>query len=277
MINTIAITLILGQLAHASISVTVPNALVSLFEKTEEFHETYRVAAGTQIQVDNVNGDIKISKWTEDYVDVYAKKKTNHGEGELAKADIEVVVDDMMKISTKYLEKNVRVSVNYAIRVPEGVVVQEVKTSNGEIELNRTQGDAEVMTSNGEIDLNDVKGTVSARTSNGEIDIRGTTAVLEAHTSNGEVYVEIHSIPEDGTSISSSNGSIHVYISNDLNADLRAATSMGTVSMKGVTLRSRLNAGSEVSTLLVGEIGEGGRLIDVSTSNGEIRLHGLGK
>jgi hypothetical protein len=275
MMSAIATLLMTAQFVNPSVSIMMPNVLFGFFEKTEEFRETYEVAPGTKMQVHNANGDIKISQWDEDYVEVYAKKKTSHGEEELAKVDIEVVIDDMMKVRTKYLEKNVRVSVKYDIKVPKEVVVHEVRTSNGEIELRGTNGDTRLMTSNGEVYVVDVKGTVSAQTSNGEIEIKRTTAVLEANTSNGEVSVEIRNMPEEGTKISSSNGSIHVHISDDLNADLRAVTSMGNVQIRDVDLGSRFTATSQTSTLLTGEIGEGGRSINVSTSNGEIRIYRL--
>lgn len=275
--SMIAALLVAAQALNPSISVIAPNTLIGIFEKTEEFRQTYGVPSGTKVQVQNANGDIKISQWAEDYVEVYAKKKTNHGEDELAKVDIEVTVDDVMKIRTKYLEKNVRVSVKYDIKVPRGVIVQKVKTSNGEIELNGTEGDTKAMTSNGEIYVFDVEGIVSLQTSNGEIEVRRTAGVLEANTSNGEVYVEVHNIPEGGTNISSSNGSIDVYISDEVNADLRAATSMGNVHIKDLELRSRFKVTSQASTLLTGEIGKGGGLISVSTSNGEIEIHRLRK
>lgn len=275
MTNIIALTLLAAQLSSPSVAGNVANTLFGFFEKTEEFRETYEVPSGTQMQVHNANGDIRISQWTEDFVEVYAKKKTNHGQEELSKVDIEVIIDDMMYIRTKYLEKNTRVSVTYTIRVPRSLVVQNVRTSNGNIELNGTRGDTEVMTSNGDIDLKDVEGTVYVETSNGEIDIEETAAVLEAHTSNGDVHVEIYSIPEEGTDITTSNGSIDLRINDQLNADINAATSMGKVYVKDLALESRFTATSVTSTVLKGKLGDGGSLINVGTSNGDVRLYGL--
>lgn len=277
MMSIIATLLVAAQALNPSISVAVPNALFGIFEQTEEFRQSYDVPSGTKVQVHNANGDIMISRWAEDHVEVYAKKKTNHGEDELAKVEIEVTVDNVMEIRTKYLEKNARVSVKYDIRIPKGVIVQEVKTSNGEIELKGTEGNTKAVTSNGEIRVSDVDGIVRLETSNGEIEVRRTTGVLEANTSNGEIHVEVHNIPEDGTRISSSNGSIDLFISDEVNADLRAATSMGKVRIKDIELRKRFTAASQAATLLTGVIGKGGGLISVNTSNGEIELHRLGK
>lgn len=277
MVSTLATALIVVQLANPSISVALPNGLIGIFETTEEFRETYTVTPGTKLEVDNANGDIEISRWKEDYIEVYAIKRTNHGQDELDKARIDVMVDEILRIRTRYLAKNTRVSVHYSIKIPSDVNIDRVKTSNGRIELDRTRGDTEVVTANGNVNLKDVAGTVRVRTSNGKIEIKGKTAVREANTSNGSIRIDLHGIPEGGSEIATSNGSIDLYINDELNADLRGATSLGKISIRDLALESRFTATAESSTLIVGKIGEGGRLLDVSTSNGEIRLYGSGR
>ena len=42
----------------------------------EEFHQTYTVKAGTEVEVSNITGKIDISAWNEDYVDVRALMRT---------------------------------------------------------------------------------------------------------------------------------------------------------------------------------------------------------
>ena len=49
----------------------------------EEFHETYTVENGTGVEIHNVNGNIDISSWDKDYVDVYALKRTKRDRDEL--------------------------------------------------------------------------------------------------------------------------------------------------------------------------------------------------
>ena len=127
----------------------------------------------------------------------------------------------------------------------------------------------------GDIELIDARGTLRVRTSNGEIEIKGHATVREAATSNGSIRIDLRDIPEDGSEISTANGSIDIYVDVDLDADLRGATSLGKVAIKDDALRLRFTASEESRNSLAGKIGEGGSLIDVSTSNGEIRFHVL--
>jgi DUF4097 and DUF4098 domain-containing protein YvlB len=277
MISVLALTLVSFQLGNPSVSSMLPNTMICLFEKTEEFREAYEVSPGTKLQVINVNGDIELKKWDKDYVEVHATKKTNRDRDELAKVRVEVVTGDELEIRTEYLEKNAHVSVDYRVRVPGYVVVQKVSTSNGDIELKEIKGDAKVMTSNGDVDLKDVVGIVQVQTANGGIDIRGATVIIEARTSNGDILAQIRQILDGGVEIATSNGSIDLFVSGKLNADLNCATSMGEVSIDDIGLQSRFTTRTGSSVQLRGLIGKGGALIQVQTSNGDIRLKGLGE
>ncbi|UCF71260.1 MAG: hypothetical protein JSW49_02985 [candidate division WOR-3 bacterium] len=277
MISALGIILVIGQLSSLSVGAMFGSMMVGFFEKTEEFRETYRVSPDTRLMIENINGNIKVIEWSENYVEVYAQKKTNHGQEELDKVRIDVVTDGILHVRTEYLEKEVRASVHYVLRVPDGVVVDLVKTSNGRIDMEGTEGDTEIMTSNGDVDVLDVTGSVRIQTANGKIQVKGKTVVREASTSNGDIRMEIYSVPEGGSTIATSNGSIDLYVDDGLNADLRGATSHGKISTKDLTLQSRLNATAQSATFVTGKVGAGGSLIDLSTSNGDIRLYGLGK
>lgn len=277
MTGGLGILLVLCQMGSPAVHGTISNSVIGLFEKTEEIRETYKVKPGTELTVANINGDILLKAWDKDYVEVHAVKKTHHGDDELAKVQVEITVADKIEIETRHLEKNVRVSVEYDIKVPDNVIVSHLSTSNGDIELGGTTGDTEAVTSNGDIELKKVMGTVQVRTSNGDIDIRDTKFVREATTSNGEVRAEIQNVPEGGAKITTSNGSIDLYINDQLNIDLNSATSMGRVMVKDLVLKSRFTARTETSTMLRGKLGEGGDLIDTHTANGDIRLYKLGK
>ena len=275
MINIVAAILVSCQLCSPVVSSVLPNAIISFFEKTEKFHETYEVNPGTKLHIINANGDVDLKSWDKSYVEVNATKKTNRDKDELAKVRVEVTTGEVMEIRTEYLERNAHVSVDYRIRIPEQVMVQEVATSNGDIELKETRGDTKVMTSNGDIDLKGVVGTVQVQTSNGDIEIRGATVVTEASTSNGDILAEIRQVSEEGAAIATSNGRIDLYLSEKLDADLASATSMGEVSIKDLDLESQFTARTGSTASVRGRIGRGGKTIDVQTSNGDIRLYRL--
>ena len=275
MTNIITLSLVSFQLFSPAVSNMLPNTIIGFFEKTEKFHETYEVSPGAKLHIDNVNGDIDLQVWKKNHVEVSATKKTNRDEGELAKVRIEVIVGEVMEIRTKYLEKNIHVSVDYRIKIPEQLMVQKVATSNGDIAVKGATGNIEVCTSNGDIELKELVGAVRVKTSNGDIEIRGATAVTEARTSNGDISAEIPQVTKDGIGIATSNGSIDLYISEKLNADLISATSMGEVSVKDLDIESQFTVRTGSTSMVRGRIGKGGSVIDVHTSNGDIRLYKL--
>lgn len=85
MINVFAITLFFGQLNSPVVSNVLPNTIISFSEKTERFHETYEVDAGTKLHIVNVNGDINLKQWDKDHIEVNATKMTDRDEDELAR------------------------------------------------------------------------------------------------------------------------------------------------------------------------------------------------
>jgi DUF4097 and DUF4098 domain-containing protein YvlB len=295
MTGIFAVTLILAQFCNPVVASTLPNTIVCFVKNTEEFREIYEVKSGTELHIENANGDVKISKWRKPNVEVRAIKKTTHEKDELAKVHIEVTIGDAMEIRTKYLEKDVRVSIDYVIQIPEQMVVKEVETSNGDIGLIDTKGDSKVRTSNGDVNLRDVDGSVQVHTANGDVTaidvsgmmqvetangdviIKGVATIIEATTSSGDISAAIKHIPDQGTSITTSNGSIDLYIDDKLNADISLATTLGKIMIQDLELRAKISTKTESSTVVNGIMGQGGNSLNARTSVGNINLHRLGR
>jgi len=237
---------------------------------TEEFKETYEVESGTKLNVSNKNGGISISKWENSCVEVFAIKKTYLNEDELKK--VEIIINrenDEFNIKTEYLTKNPKVSVSYEIKVPFGILVNDILTSNGKISLQGTTGNSILKTSNGKIFVRNVDGIINAKTSNGKISILETKGIIQALTSNGKIEVELPDIIEQDIDISTSNGAIKIYLSPETNAELEMKTSNGKISLNDI----KLVVSKISSTHVKGELGNGGNRINIRTSNGSINLY----
>jgi DUF4097 and DUF4098 domain-containing protein YvlB len=147
----------------------------------------------------------------------------------------------------------------------------DARTSNGSIEVNQFQGAASLRTSNGRIRAEGVRGNFDAQTSNASIDV--TIAELDSgrplrlSTSNGSITAVLEKWNNNDIVAHSSNSSVNLRLPDTINANLKAYTSNGSISSDfDVTTR-------ELSkTHIDGKIGSGGSLIDLSTSNGSIRL-----
>jgi hypothetical protein len=164
------------------------------------------------------------------------------------------------------------------------------KTSNGPIHLISYQGDIDARTSNGRIDLDRFSGSAVLTTSNGPIDAKGVKGFLEASTSNGPIEIETNELdPSRPVKLETSNGPITVLIGGKGGPDVRARTSNGNISVRlpdgaGARVRAHTSNSSITTdfplnnvmnmskTHLDGTIGTGGPMLDLTTSNGHIRL-----
>ena len=71
---------------------------------TEEFHQTYALTADGRIELENINGDVRISTWDQNQVKVDAVKYADSKDG-LDEAKIEINSrNDALSIRTKYPE-----------------------------------------------------------------------------------------------------------------------------------------------------------------------------
>jgi hypothetical protein len=331
--------------------VLVPVTLVGcgLFgENTEVFNETYPAPAGSRVDVDNASGgNVAITGWGIDYVEVYAVEKTSSGQAELEKVEVQVTSrNDSIVIETIVTGKNVKVSVDYEIKVPNSSMLGTVRTSNGKVELQKVTGNVTVAasnggiyaedlsglltatTSNGRIELNRVSGGgvlttssagiavknsgdsitatttngkieiedskgdvvlnasnggiyvkkldgyVTAKTSNGPIDISDATGILIAETSNQSIKAEIANIKAGGTTVKTTNGSIELYVSPALDADIEMKATSGQISI--ISAPSGMEIIKSESNYFQGVLGSGGLDIYVETSNGNIDFYKLG-
>ncbi len=266
-----SIVLFLSIAVFASlVSCNTPQS--GLREEVEEFHKSLPVRPNMVLSVEGRNGDITIRTWEKDSLDISAVKKTRLNKRELKKVKIEVEAGEIISVKSKYTDKNAKVSVHYHFRVPKYLIVDEVKTTNGSVELKGAAGDASIATQNGKIIVADMNGYVNARTQNGSIEIANTTGITEAETSNGSIKAEILHLREGGAEFAVSNGSIKLYVFPRLDADIEMKVSNGTIAVHGLDaarLRSTPNR-------VTGTLGNGGPRIYASTSNGNIDLVKLG-
>lgn len=268
----------------------------------EEFHKTYTVDAGTKVEVKNVNGEINISTWDENYVDVRALKRTKKDRDELDLVTIEVNLNEILEIKTVHRKsteedsflkrmlgwsRSLKVSVDFTIKLPGSVILSSAVSVNGNVKVHGTRGDTIVKTTNGSIVVDNTDGFIEAKTTNGNISITGGATVRQAKTTNGSISISDGaliseakttngsinvSLPEklvDNIYISTVNGSVDLYLSPDINADIKLKTVIGKISAGGFLMTVETISKRE----FIGTLGSGGETISVKTVNGSISLH----
>lgn len=141
------------------------------------------------------------------------------------------------------------VEVDFEVKVPAGVIF-EGATVNGDVQADDLAGDAYVTTVNGDVDVS-AAGTARGTTVNGSI-----TARLGRGDWKGNLK------------FTTVNGGITVTLPKGTGTDVEASTVNGSVDSDfPITVQGRMNPRT-----LRGRIGEGGRMLDLTTVNGSIRL-----
>jgi len=268
----------------------------------EEFHQTYTVDAGTEVEVKNVNGEINISKWEENYVDVRALKRTKEDRDELDLVTIKVNLNEILEIETVHRKsteedsflnrmfgwsRSPKVSVDFTIKLPDSVILSKAGSVNGNVKIYGTQGDTFVKTTNGSIIVDNTDGFIEAKTTNGNISVTGGAIIRQAKSTNGRISIDDGTLigeaetvngsidaylPKnliENTNISTVNGSVDLYISPDINAVISLKTVNGKISAGGFLMTVETISKREFT----GTLGSGGETISVRTVNGSISLY----
>lgn len=238
------------------------------------------------LQVESFNGGVEISAWDENQVDISGTKwGPTPAAADSLRIDIDHAPDAVSVRAARPVDFRNHLGARFAIKVPRQVVIDRVVTSNGRIQSQDGNGPSVFRTSNGAIQIDSLHGSLSAQTSNGPVDLINVEGDATVHTSNGHVHTErlrgaLDATTRNGTITAevarpgvavhaqTTNGSITVRLPDQAGAHVVADTSNSTIhsdfdlQMRGETSRHHLE----------GDIGRGGPLVELRTSNGSIRL-----
>ncbi len=245
----------------------------ALADFREDFSKTLPLKAGERFSLVNVNGNVAVSTWKENQVEIKAVKIARDDKEDLK--DVEIRVEAVpggvaVKAVWPKFRRRFNVNVDFEVKVPEGVNLEDVETVNGEVGLSGRYGRAVAGTTNGTVTVADAAGDFHASTTNGEIHADRVEGRLEAETTNGDVRLAGLAF-KDGISAETTNGSITLVLTapESLNASLIAETTNGHITLDfPVTVKNLSQSKHRVEA----RIGEGGPEISLHTTNGSIRI-----
>jgi hypothetical protein len=273
----------------------------------EDFHFSYPLSAGGHIDLDGFNGAVEIIGWDKDVVEIDGTKYASSKERmEQIKVDISPSADSVSIRTVRPFDRFGNAGVKYSLHVPKRVELSNIvtsngpmrveniegrsrlKTSNGTIRATALHGSLDAQTSNGGVDLSDVTGDTSIRTSNGSVHADVKKGNFEAHTSNGSITARLLEADSRPVRLESSNG--HIELTMDAAREVHADTSNSSITVRmpgsiGASVRAHTSNASISSDFdvsvhggmiskhrLEGNIGSGGPMLDLGTSNGGIKL-----
>lgn len=195
---------------------------------TERFETVVEVDPDSSIAVRNTNGNVSVTTWDRDQVEIVAEKRARSADRRAAAEALEEIRIEIerspgrLAIETELprrsdgvlswlLGRDVDASVSYEIRVPETARL-EVVTVNGRVSSTGPYDEQRLRTTNGRIEVGAAGGDVDARTTNGSIDV-----ALDTRLARSDVE------------LSTTNGSITLRLPDDLRGRLEARTVNGRI------------------------------------------------
>ncbi|MCE5307486.1 MAG: DUF4097 family beta strand repeat-containing protein [Acidobacteriales bacterium] len=276
----------------------------------EDFHYTYNLSPGGRISVDNTNGSVEVIGWEKDSVDVSGTKYAST-ESLLKDLKVDIAASPT-EVRIRTLHPSGRrggFGAKYVLRVPQKAILDHIESTNGSLRAESVEGPARLHTTNGSVRVLKLRGEIDAQTSNGSIEATDTEGAATAHTTNGSVTVDglrgsldagttngrirariVQTDPGKILRASTTNGAIELTMESFKDNDVRASTTNGSITVRlPSSLNARLRAGTTNSSVttdfdvtikggtqskkrLDGNVGSGGPLIDLSSTNGTIKI-----
>ena len=226
---------------------------------TDTWDRTYTVSPGGRVELENGNGAIEVTQATDGKLSVHAERIAKASTDEAAKqllAKIEIVENvkpDAVRLETR-APKVMRggAEVKYSMKVPAGLSVHVTNT-------------------NGTVTLTGLANAVDANTTNGGIHGENLSGTVSATTTNGGVNLTLAKLGDGGITAETTNGGMSIEIPSDSKADVTAHVVNGGIGVENLKLET---VGDQSRRRVEGRINGGGAHIELSTTNGGIRLAG---
>ena len=160
----------------------------------------------------------------------------------------------------------------YEVFVPREMNL-DLTTTNGRVEVEEVSGEVVAHSTNGRIVLRDVEGSVRARTTNGGVKVEGLVGTFDVSTTNGSIEVGWSRSGAGDCRAHTTNGRIRIELPKDFSAVLDASTTNGKVRTEvPLTIEGTIS-----KRKVRGTLGEGGPLLKLRTSNGNIDIVEAGR
>ena len=255
------------RLSPTMLAATLSIPLLAAPAFAQDFHWDKALAAGSEVSIHNVNGDIKVTPSTNGHVTVTgikhgSSRDTDHLKAEVHESSHGISVCVLYDDTDSYCDEdgmhmnngrdwdNGRMDLEIAL--PANVTVSAGSVS-GDIDINGAHGDVEASSVSGDVHLSHLHATgIRANSVSGDVEVtadelsdRGDLAFT---TVSGDVTLNLPANLDADLSMST--------VSGDIDSDFPLTLGNGRMSRRGMSAR----------------IGKGGRRLEVRTVSGELRL-----
>ena len=283
-----------GAFCISAVVFCIAMSIVLLFFSTgafgytleETFEQTLSAEGVSSLKLGNINGTVRVEGWERDEISIEATKKVRARDREEAEEIVEGLKVEIrrdegaVRIETIYPKRRRggfwsalfggvtrHMSVDYEVYVP-GEMDLDLHTTNGRVEVEEVSGEVATHTTNGRIDLREVEGSVRVRTTNGGVKVEGLVGMFDISTTNGSIEVGWSRGGVGDSRAHTTNGRITLRVPKEFSAVLDASTTNGRVRTEvPLTIEGTIS-----KRKVRGTLGEGGPLLKLRTTNGNIDI-----
>ena len=224
----------------------------------EEIARSFSVANQSDFSLNNINGTVTIISWQESNIKVLANISAQTQE---SRDDMTINMAQQgqsVTVSTDYKENGYRYNkqsakVDYQVWLPADTNLSDIELINGSLIIKNISGKIAAQVVNGSIKASGLSGNSEISSVNGSVDV---VYSLDATNVNN---IELETV----------NGSIKLYLPENINADITADTMHGNIKT-AFDLKAKNN--SFIGRNLRGKIGSGGSKINLDSVNGSIKV-----
>jgi hypothetical protein len=258
----LGLPLVAAALAIAS-AACVSQSTEQTARASEDWVRSYPLATGGEFQILNLNGNVELDTAPGTTIEVRAERVA-HATTEQAARDLltHVAIGDTATPARVALETQ---------RIP-GVLIGAGFEVHYHVKL-PASASVRIRTANGSIHANGIAGRVSLTTTNGSVVARALAGSIEVRATNGSVDVEARMGTAEFIDVRAVNGHVDLAVPNTLNANVSATTVNGHAQVTDVKFESLGDVARDPRRLR-GRINSGGMPIELSATNGSIRVRG---
>ena len=219
----------------------------------QDFQKSYRLAAGSEVRIGNISGNVTVTGYDGDSVVVNAIKDGPDRD----KVEIEdKSAGDRVDIGVKYPEHcNCRVDVRFEVKVPRSI----------------SYNFRHISSVSGDVEVSGVTGKLHASSVSGNVQVKDVTGSVNASAVSGNVEVDISRLEgTDSMKFSSVSGNVNVMLPNNLDADIQMSSLSGSLKTDfPIEVKERKYGPGRSAQ---GRVGNGSRTLNVSAVSGSISL-----
>ncbi len=227
--------------------------LPGLMAQAQDFQKNYTIAAGGQVSVKNVSGEVKVTGYNIGYIEVVATKVGRD-------RDMIQIEDwstaNKVDVRVKYPDQcNCDAGVDFDVRVPSGV----------------DYSFDSIASVSGDVTVTGVRGHVQAKSVSGDVSLSNVTGVVNASTVSGSVDARIAGIAGSGEmKFSSVSGRVNVVAPSNANADIEMSSVSGALNTDfPIDVQSKQYGPGHSAR---GRIGAGGNSLRITSVSGHVSL-----